>query len=67
MTRELQNYIGQKGLLSFDVLKCQVNILDAKMAYGNLRFLVTPVSGSGEVWVDSSRVSVSSTSLSERQ
>jgi len=63
----LRQYIGLTGLLSSDKLQFSVLILDAKFSYGNARYLVTPVSGSGEVWVDSSRVSVSSTSLSERE
>jgi len=62
----LRQYVGLTGLLSSDKLQFNVLILDAKVSYGNSRFLVIPVSGSGEVWVDSSRVSVSSTSLSER-
>jgi len=36
----------QKGL------KIKVKILDYKSSYGNDRYLVTPVEGSGEVWVE---------------
>ena len=64
----LRQCVGLTGVLSaLPHLKFEVLIVDAKVSYGNARFLVTPVSGSGEVWVDSSRVSVSSTSLSEQQ
>ena len=63
----LRQYVGLTGALSSDKLQFDVLILDAKVSYGNARFLVTPVSGSGEVWVDSSRVTVSSTSLSEQE
>ena len=63
----LRQYVGLTGLLSSDKLQFSVLILDAKVCYGRPRFFITPVAGSGEVWVDSSRVSVSSTSLSERE
>ena len=56
-TLELSQAIGKTGLLRFDALSVSVKIMDAKTAYGNVRYLVTPVSGTGSVWVDSSRVS----------
>jgi hypothetical protein len=56
-TLELSQAIGKTGLLSASVLSVRVTITDAKIAYGNVRYLVTPVSGTGSVWVDSSRVS----------
>ena len=62
----LRQYVGLTGLLSSDKLQFNVLILDAKVSYGNARFLVTPVAGSREVWVDSSRVSGLSTSQSEQ-
>jgi len=45
--------VGQVG----DTITYNVRITDAKIAYGNVRYLVTPVSGTGSVWVDSGRVS----------
>jgi hypothetical protein len=49
--------IGQHASFrSADALNIAVTVLDAKTAYGNVRFLVTPVVGNGHVWVDSSRV-----------
>jgi hypothetical protein len=56
-TLELSQAIGKTGLLSASVLSVRVTIVDAKIAYGNVRYLVTPVSGTGSVWVDSGRVS----------
>ena len=58
-TAELMAYVGQTELLSSDKLRFFVRILDAKIAYGRVRFLVSPVSGEGQVWVDSSRISIS--------
>ena len=34
------------------VAKFEVKILDTKYAYGKLRFLVTPVCGGGEFWIE---------------
>jgi len=53
---ELSSYIGKQGLLLSDKLRFAVYVQDAKLAYGNVRFQVCPVSGTGMVWVDSSRV-----------
>lgn len=55
-TLELSQYIGKQGLLITDKLRFGVFVQDAKLAYGNVRFQVTPVSGTGMVWVDSNRV-----------
>jgi hypothetical protein len=54
---ELSLSIGKQGMLCTDKLLFAVYVQDAKTAYGNIRYLVTPVSGTGSVWVDSSRVS----------
>jgi hypothetical protein len=55
-TLELSQFIGKQGLLLSDKLRFAVYVQDAKLAYGNVRFQVCPVSGTGMVWVDSSRV-----------
>lgn len=66
-TAELTKFIGHTGLYdSKDGMRFRVLVTDAKMAYGNVRFKIEPVSGQLSAWVDSSRVSVSSTSQSEQ-
>lgn len=30
-------------------------VFDIKEAYGNVRYLVEPVAGSGQIWIDASR------------
>ena len=37
-------------------LDIDVTVLDAKNSYGNLRYLVSPISGNGEIWINASRV-----------
>jgi hypothetical protein len=57
-TSELMKAIGQVAILSgrrneFDT---SVVITDAKMSYGRILYQVTPVSGTGTVWVDAARI-----------
>lgn len=54
--RELMQLIDKQGTLYTDGLHVEITIRDVKRAYGNTRYVVTPVRGSGEVTVDSSRV-----------
>jgi hypothetical protein len=53
---EMQSYIGKTGMLAHGGIATRVRIHDVKKSYGNLRFLVRPVDGAGEAWVDANRV-----------
>jgi hypothetical protein len=55
-TLELSKFIGQPGSVTLNGLSVHVRISDVKRSYGNVRYLVTPLSGSGSVWVDANRV-----------
>lgn len=50
---ELQQYINRKMDINLGGLRVSIVILDIKMSYGRTRFLVSPVAGKGEVWVES--------------
>jgi hypothetical protein len=50
------NQIGNTGSILADGLTVQVRITDVKQAYGVVRYAVTPVAGSGSVWVNADRV-----------
>jgi len=50
-------YIGITGVLRCEYLSINVTIADAKRNYGRTLLLVRPVSGTGEQWVEESRVS----------
>jgi len=58
--RELVALIGQTAELRCEsgALSVAVLITDAKSAYGRTRVLVSPVSGSGEIWADLDRVAL---------
>ena len=53
--RELAKMIGAQGYVTLGGLKVIVAIMDAKVSYGKTRYLVTPLSGSGSVWIDADR------------
>lgn len=44
--------IGKKATIKTSGLKINVKILDYKNSYGRDRWLVTPQSGEGQVWVE---------------
>lgn len=51
---DYQKYIGKIALFRVRGvgLSFQVKIKDVKNKYGNIRFLVEPVSGTGSAWVE---------------
>lgn len=55
--KELARAIGSVGKLDSDSeFSPDVEVLDLKVSYGQLRYLVRPIAGTGQVWVDNSRV-----------
>lgn len=52
----MQSAIGKTVYLRVDSLHVSCEVTDAKSAYGRIRLLVKPVSGSGEMWVEESRL-----------
>lgn len=52
-------YSGKLGTMeASEGLRVRVGVMDAKKAFGHLRFLVTPINGSGEKWVAAERVTL---------
>lgn len=54
--KEMAENIGREGAITMDGVRVYVRILDVKQAYGNLRYLITPLEGIGQTWVDARRV-----------
>jgi hypothetical protein len=50
--------IGKQGAFFVDGLLIFVTILDVKEVWGTLRYRVTPVAGSNEVWINAARVTI---------
>ncbi len=49
---EAARIVGKVGRVSREGLGVEVRILDVKESYGRTRYLVTPVAGTGAVWVE---------------
>jgi hypothetical protein len=48
--------VNGEGFVQFDKLSVKVRILDARKSFGRDDVLITPVNGSGEQWIDLTRV-----------
>ena len=48
---EMAKHIGQQATWYSDGLKVVVTVQDVKQAYGNVLYQITPVAGSGLIWV----------------
>ena len=57
-TLESQKIIGARALLRVEAFSVMVEVMDVKQAYGNTRYLVEPIGGHGEAWVDKSRIKI---------
>ena len=53
---DLASYRDRLGTLTVDSLQVQVKVTDARMRFGHLDLLVTPVAGTGERWIEQHRV-----------
>lgn len=56
--KELTYPLGREGLLDTNGLKVAVKIMDVKLAYGRVRYVVTPLHGHGTATVEDFRVEV---------
>ncbi len=52
MKNQLEKYVGKIAIINEDGLKFEVEVKDIKTSYGRMRYLVSPVSGTGERWVE---------------
>lgn len=53
---QLAQAVGKLAMLRVEGFQVQVEILDIKQAYGNIRYQVVPTNGMGTAWVDESRL-----------
>lgn len=57
-SRELQTYVGQTGRFTVNGLTIQIKVQDARVRFGHVDLLLTPVAGNGSRWVESTRVAL---------
>lgn len=48
-----EDLIGKKAFVKFSNMFVRVVILDIKNKYGRVRYLIRPIDGEGEKWVES--------------
>jgi hypothetical protein len=46
-----EQMIGRKADVKLNGMIFEVEVKDVKVSYGTMRYLVTPISGSGECWM----------------
>ena len=50
--KELAGFIGKEGYINHGYLHINIKIVDIKKEYGRIRYQVSPISGSGEEWLE---------------
>jgi Na+-transporting NADH:ubiquinone oxidoreductase subunit NqrC len=51
-TGETMHAIGKTVVYPHGTLRIEVNVLDIKTTWGQVRALIVPIAGTGTVWVD---------------
>lgn len=55
----MEKLLGLQGTINVDGLTINVTIKDSRIRFGHTDVLITPVNGSGEKWVEHTKVSIS--------
>jgi hypothetical protein len=55
-TIDLSTYRNQTGTVSMYGLTVNVSVKDARIRFGHLDLLITPVNGAGEKWMEARRI-----------
>lgn len=56
---EMTKYIGRTGMVHLrDECTVQMRIVDVKLSYGNVRFKVEPLAGTGFCWIGESTIAL---------
>ena len=53
MKNLIKKYVDEEFRINLNGLEIYITVIDIKFTYGRYRFLVTPVAGKGEIWVES--------------
>ena len=52
MKDKIQELVGKVATVKLGGLIVEVTVIDIKNSYGRDRYLITPVKGKGEIWVE---------------
>lgn len=58
--REMQEALNRTADYTLNGLTVRVSINDVKCSFGQVRYLIKPIMGSGEVWVNQDSVTLRS-------
>lgn len=53
-----KSLIGSLGLVTCDDLEVEVRVENARVRFGHIDLLVTPISGTGEQWIEKHRIKI---------
>ena len=58
MVKDLQGFISRRGSYRIHGMDFPVTVLDVRRVFNRIDFLVAPVSGKGQSWVDAQTVDI---------
>jgi len=61
---DVQHLKNKTGSILIGGMYVEVQILDIRETWGNVQYLISPVTGSGSIWVFGSRVEVNEDTIS---
>jgi hypothetical protein len=54
--KELMEKVGTIAVISMEKIRIEVRITDARYNFGRTEYLVKPLAGAGEQWINSDRL-----------
>lgn len=63
---EVKDNIGRTARLTINNFNWAVTIIDVTIAFGNVRYLVSPVAGDGRNWVNADKVVIDQNTVTEQ-
>ncbi len=52
MKELIEQYVGKHAYVYAGGMQVEVIVLDLKQSWGKLRYQISPISGSGDIWVE---------------
>ena len=57
MKKQVEEFVGKKALYKMNLsLTIEVKVLDVRKIYGKEQYLIAPIAGSGERWVEDIKI-----------
>ena len=49
---EIADRVGKQAAYNINGINVDIKIIDIRQVYGNTRYLITPLAGTGQIWVN---------------